>query len=218
MKEQEILQQISQDYLERIKQTLPSQRAQCLFIVGIIGLIGSGKTAIARMLQKKLSGGVLVKSDSARFLLSEAGLGYDKVTEVIYPVAKWLLHNGHSIIFDGDYVNDEKRDRLQKFANEHGAKLYFIRIAPNKKLSLKRLQKRWEEIESRVIKQSFDNFLVVTRGKEDNLFRRVSLHNQLQDKDISNLIGVIDNINGLDNLEKQVDTLVEKIKSYAGLV
>ncbi len=44
------LQQVSQDYLERTKQQLPDKKASRPFVIGIIGLIGSGKTTVAKLL------------------------------------------------------------------------------------------------------------------------------------------------------------------------
>lgn len=207
------LQQVSRNYLERIKQQLPDKKASQPFVIGIIGLIGSGKTTVAKLLTKKLAGTVLVKSDSARFLLKEAGLEWGgNVREVLFNTAQWLLQNGYSVIFDGDFIEEKKRKNTQKLADESGAKFYIIRIKLDKNLCLKHLQKKWEDLKRGKIPQNFSHFLVVMPGEEQSLFDRAFLHEQLKSSDIPQLICEIDNSGSLKFLKKQINSASALIK------
>lgn len=208
------LQQVSQDYLERIKQQLPDKKAPQPFVIGIIGLIGSGKTTVAKLLTKKLAGTALVKSDSARFLLKEAGLEWgENVREVLFNTAQWLLRNDYSVIFDRDFIEEKKRKNTQKLVDELGAKFYIIRIKPNKDLSLKHLQKKWEDLKSGKIKQNFSHFLAVMPGEKQGLFDRVPFHEQLKSSDVPQLIYEIDNSGSLKFLKKQINSASALIKA-----
>lgn len=210
-----MLEHIIQDYQQRIAQTLPQEKAPHVVIVGIIGLIGSGKTTTARLITEKLKGAVLVKSDSARFLLNEAGLDYSLVKDIIYPTAAWLLGQGYSVVFDGDSVDQEKRDEIEHLADKHNAAYHFVRIKADKETSLKHLHTLWEAVESGRTPQTFDNFLVVTRGKEQNLLDRIPLHEELKDQDIPNLAGVIENTGTREHLERQIDEIIKIIGGFA---
>jgi predicted kinase len=208
------LQQVSQDYLERTKQQLPGKKASRPFVIGIIGLISSGKTTVAKLLNEKLTGTVLVKSDSARFLLKEAGLKWgENVVEVLSNTARWLLRNGYSIIFDGDCIREEKRKEIQKLVDELDAKFYIIRIKPNKDLSLKHLQKKWEDLKRGKIPQNFSHFLAVMPGEKQSLFDRVPFHEQLKSSDVPQLIYEIDNSVSLKFLKKQINSASVLIKA-----
>jgi len=212
MKEEKV-QKVAEDFLEKVKLNLPKQKARSLFIVGIIGLIGSGKTRVARILSADIPGTVLLKSDSARFLLQESGLKWgDNVRKLLYDTGQWLLKNGYSIALDSDYVDEKKRGETQKLADKFNAKFYIIRIKLNKELSFKRLRLKWEKLETGELKQQFDNYLVITRGKEQNLFDRALLHEKLKSEDVPQLIAEINNNGDQEDLRNEIDNIVEKIK------
>lgn len=213
MENSEKIQQVSQDYLERIKRQLPRKKAPHLFIIGIIGLIASGKTTVAKLLTHKFAGAVLLKSDSARFLLKKEGLKWGtNVRKVLFNAAQWLLRNGYSIIFDGDFVEQKKRENTQKLAKKLGAKFFLLRIKPNKNLSLKRLKQKWEQLKRGEMKQNFSHFLAVTPGKEQCVFGRFLLHKKLKSSDVPQLIYEVDNSGNIENLKTQINSAAALIK------
>lgn len=218
MEDKTKLKQVSRDYLERIKLQLPDEKAKRLFVVGIIGLIGSGKTTTAKFLTQKLLGSALVKSDSARFLLKEAGLKWgENVREVLFNSARWLLQNGHGVVFDGDFVEEKKRKDIQKLADGLDAKFYLLRIKPDKDLSVKRLKQKWEQLERGEIKQDFSHFLAVMPGEEQSVFDRFLLHEKLKSGEVPQLIYEIDNSGSINDLKIQVVSAAALIKKEFGV-
>src|SRR3989344_734438 len=107
----EQLNQFVQDFLLRL--SLPEIKADRLFIIATIGLIGSGRSTVAKMFAEKLQGAVLVKSDSARYLLKEKGLSWgENVRQILKGVAIDLLGNGYGIILDGNAADEEDRKNI----------------------------------------------------------------------------------------------------------
>ena len=70
--DQEQLNKLVADFLSKLR--LPAEKAEKPFVVAVIGLVGSGRSTVAKVVEEKLKGAVLVKSDSARYLLKEANL------------------------------------------------------------------------------------------------------------------------------------------------
>ena len=91
--EQEQFNQFVRDFLSRVR--LPEAKATKPFIVATIGLIGSGRTTVAKLMTEKLQGAVLVRSDSVRFLLKGKKMPWgDNVRQILKGVATDLLKKG----------------------------------------------------------------------------------------------------------------------------
>ncbi|OGZ34481.1 MAG: hypothetical protein A2V60_01965 [Candidatus Portnoybacteria bacterium RIFCSPHIGHO2_01_FULL_39_19] len=56
---EEKLQKVAEDFLKMIQGKLPTEKADKPFIVGIVGMIGSGRTLLAKTLVDNLKGAVL---------------------------------------------------------------------------------------------------------------------------------------------------------------
>lgn len=198
-----------QDFLSRLK--LLVEKADKLFIMATTGLIGSGRTTVAKMMVAKLSGVVLVKSDSARFLLKEAGLPWgDNVRQILKGAALDLLSKGYGVIFDGNAADTEDRKNISEIADQTGASVHYVRINIDPEIAKERKRARYDD-SSWV--SSFDDFRVNTTEKIlKNLEERLKLHKELKSSDIPNLLGEIDNNGSPEELEKQVEKLLAKIK------
>lgn len=201
------LQEVSQNFLERIKKNLPEKKAKMPFIIGIIGLISSGKTSVAKMTEEKIDGAVLVRSNSARFLLRQQDMEWgENVRFTTFYVSRWLLQNGYGVVFDGDHVEKKKRENTLGLAEKLGAKLFLIRINIEPELAIKRLEEKWANLKE----QTFEDYLV---GDRPNLEQRIPLHKHLDSRAVKNLIGEIDNNGSREELEKQITGIIFKIKN-----
>ncbi len=206
--EKEQVSQMVQDFLSRL--SLPETKADKLFIVATIGLVGSGRTTVARILAEKLNGAVLVQANSARFLLKEAGLPWgENVRQVLKGVATDLLKRDYGIVFDGNASDAEDRDNIEEIAEKTGARVFYVRINIEPELAKQREEQKYNDT-SWV--SSFENFRVNTTGKMlKNIDDRVELHQKLKSSDIPDLLGEINNEGSLEELKKQVEGLVLKI-------
>lgn len=207
--EQEQLNQIVQDFLSRLK--LPEAKADKRFVVASIGLIGSGRTTVAKMFVEKLKGTILVRSDSARYLLKEKGLPWgDNVRQILKGVAVDLLGRGYGVVFDGNAADEEDRKNISEIANQTGAKVFYVRINIDSEVAKERKRAKYDDP---TWASSFEDFRVNTTEKIlKNLDERIELHHKLKSLDIPNLLGEVNNNSSLEELKKQVEELVSKIQ------
>lgn len=196
-----------QDFLSKVR--LPEVKADKLFIVAMIGLIGSGRTTVAEMFAEKLKGAVLVKSDSARYLLKEINLPWgENVRQILKGVAVDLLGRGYGVVFDGNAADEEDRKNISEIANQTGAKVFYVRI--NIDLEIAKERKRAKYNDPAWV-SSFGDFRVNTMEKIlKNLNERIKLHQKLKSSEIPNLLGEVNNNGSLEELKKQAEELILK--------
>lgn len=95
-------------------------------IVAFIGLIGSGKSSVARELTKHI-GGTVICGDNIRIELRKQKEKYDHARIIAGNVALEVVNNGGNAILDSDFVDGKKRASIREKAQKVGAKLIFIR-------------------------------------------------------------------------------------------
>lgn len=79
--------------------------------IAMVGLTGSGKSAVARILASDI-GAAVISSDAIRVALRETGLGYDAISEIAEHMAGTCLITNVNVVFDADFVSAEKRALL----------------------------------------------------------------------------------------------------------
>jgi predicted kinase len=210
---------LSEEYLRRIQEQLPQQKPSSPFLLGVIGLIGAGKTTTLRYIEQRVPGSVMVRTDAARFLLKESEIADENdwpkyapiASDIAFNVQRCILTSGYTVLFDRDFVEASKQQQAQRDADAVGVPFHLIRIDLHRDLSLQRLEKEWERVEIGERKQNFDHFLVVTRGKEAAVYRRGKLHEELDSQDVPQLIGRLDNRGDKATLEAQIDAILTKV-------
>lgn len=205
------LQQISEDFPGRIEPNLPVEKAERPFIVAMIGLIGSGRTIVAKMLATKIKGAVLMQSNSARYLLKEAGMLWgENVRQAIKGVAQNLLSQGYGVVFDGNAADEADRKNIEELASGSGAKVFYVKINIDPEVAKAREKAKYNDVNW---VSSFEDFRVNTTEKMlGNIDQRAESHAGLQSSDIPGLVGEIDNSGSLEDLERQVTEVADKIK------
>ncbi len=95
-------------------------------IVAIIGLVGSGKSLVARELAG-LIGANIINGDEIRVLLRKEGEKYEGTRKIAENVALEIIKQGGNVVMDSDHIDAKKRASLRAKAQQVGAKLIFIR-------------------------------------------------------------------------------------------
>lgn len=149
------LQKVADDFLNRIKGKLPVEKSNKPYIIGIVGMIGSGRTFLAQTLVDNLKGAVLVCANSARYLLKEAGMSWgENVYACLFYTTEWLVQNGYSAVFDGNQVDKDRRTRNKDLADKSGAKYYLLKIVTSEATAEKYLREKY----SQSSKDTFEDF------------------------------------------------------------
>lgn len=205
------MQQITEDFLKRVEVSLPSAKASAPFIVAMIGVPGSGRTTVAKMLVAKSQGAVLVSSNSARYLLRESGMSWgENVKQVLKHAASELLKKGYGVVFDGNAADEEDRKNIAEIVSANRAKVFYIRINITPAIAKSREKAKYDDP---LWVSSFGDFRVNTTEKVlENIDQRVKLHADLKSSVIPGLVGEIDNDGNLESLEGQIAAIIDKIK------
>ncbi|MDP2934529.1 MAG: AAA family ATPase [bacterium] len=143
---EEKLQKVAEDFLKRIQEILPAGKADKSFVVGIVGMIGSGRTLLAKTLVENIKGAVLISANSARYLLKEQNLPWgENVYACIFFVVEWLVGNGYVAVLDGNQVEKDRRVRLKELAKKSGVKYNLLKIITSEATAEKYLREKYSQ-------------------------------------------------------------------------
>ena len=143
---EEKLQKVAEDFLKRIQEKLPAEKADKPFIVGVVGMIGSGRTLLAQTLVDNLKGAVLICANSARYLLKEAEISWgENVYACIFFAIEWLVSNGYVTVLDGNQVDKDRRIKTKELADKLGAKYYLLKIITFEATAEKYLREKYSQ-------------------------------------------------------------------------
>jgi energy-coupling factor transporter ATP-binding protein EcfA2 len=94
-------------------------------IVAMVGLVGSGKSSVARALAGSIGANV-IEGDEIRVLLRKEGERYEGTRKIAENMALEIIKRGGNVIMDSDHVDAKKRASLRAKAKSAGVKLVFI--------------------------------------------------------------------------------------------
>src|SRR3989344_1725494 len=90
-------------------------------IVAMIGLVGSGKSSVARELAKHI-GATVIEVDDIRVELRKQKECYDRARTIAEDVAIDVVKRGGNVVIDSDFVASEKRTNLFKKTRRYGVR------------------------------------------------------------------------------------------------
>lgn len=95
-------------------------------IVAMVGLVGSGKSTVAREIARRINGTV-IEADEIRTMLRQYRHGYDHVWLIAELLALTVLRRGGNPVLDSDFIDRYKRASLRQRAEAAGVRLALVR-------------------------------------------------------------------------------------------
>src|SRR3989338_10032377 len=123
LSEKEIVAQ--RQYLLSLK-NFSERKTKKPLIIGLIGLIGSGKSTIAEEMALMV-GATVVSGDQIRVFLRKKGERYERARKIAENVAEGIIINGGNVIIDSDFIDQKKRVSMKEKDKIVGAEVIFIR-------------------------------------------------------------------------------------------
>lgn len=120
-----------------------SHKTKKAIVVAFFGLIGSGKSSVARELAGQI-GGTVIEGDAIRIQLRKVGERYSygrrsNVRQIAENAVLEVLKRGENAVYDADFVDIEKRASLKAKVAKAGARLVFIRTYAEPEVMLGRM-------------------------------------------------------------------------------
>lgn len=108
------------------KLDIPERKTKKQVIVVFIGLIGSGKSSVARELAGQI-GAAIIEGDDIRIELRKQKERYERTRAIAEDVALEVIERGSNAILDSDFIDEKKRASLREKARKAGVRVVFIR-------------------------------------------------------------------------------------------
>lgn len=108
------------------KLEVPKRKTGKPIIVALVGLIGSGKSSVAKELAERI-GATVIEGDAIRVELRKQGERYERARAIAENVALEIIKQSGNVILDSDFVDEKKRASLREKARKAGVRLVFIR-------------------------------------------------------------------------------------------
>ncbi|MBU4481944.1 AAA family ATPase [Patescibacteria group bacterium] len=133
--------QVQKIYLSKLQ--IAKRKTEKPIIVAMVGLVGSGKTSVARKIAEMI-GGTIIVADDIRIHLRKLGEKFEKTRAISENIALEIIKQGGNLVLDSDFIDDKKRtslkDRIKK-----GTKLIFIRTYCERDIMIERIIRKLEE-------------------------------------------------------------------------
>lgn len=94
-------------------------------IVAMIGLVGSGKSFVARYLARRI-GGTVIEGDAIRVELRKQDAPFERTRVIAEEMALEVIRRGGNAILDSDFIDAKKRASLREKARKVGVQVLFV--------------------------------------------------------------------------------------------
>lgn len=131
-----------QQIQKELVRSLPIRRRRTKqpVVLAMIGITGAGNSTVARELGRKLGWSVIEKN-RIRVKLREKGSGFTPATtdRIAYAMLHRALDAGGNAILDSDFVEREKRWKLERFARALGARVVYLSLTCDGDVMIERM-------------------------------------------------------------------------------
>jgi predicted kinase len=188
------IKKIARKYQEKIK--IPKNKIKKQFLLCFVGLVGSGKSTVAKLLSKKL-GLIRIVSDEVRVILKKEGFNFKKVIDISKVVTSNYLDLGCSLALDGDSIQPQVRQYFNNLGRIKKIKIIWIHINTPEK-----------QILSRMKSGNLSKFFSSSTEAISNYKRRKILHKQY----LPSIDFYFKFDTAKDNLDLQIKKFINRLK------
>ncbi len=195
--------------LKKLISEIPINSKDNVYGITFIAGPGFGKSTVANILSKKL-GLYITANDRIRRLYDELGFDNYKYEDDIKRMANdrtiYLLQNKTSHIIDANI--EFFYDMALNNYNRYNAKLFFVELKCKEEEVLRRIKNRTKEFgkNDNQSRATIEDYYKYIERKEQKKFPRELI------------FYTINTDTSIEEIEKQVDSLIEKIKMYVILI
>lgn len=107
-------------------------------IIALVGLVGSGRSSVARALAKAINAR-MIEGDAVRVALRKHNKDFKVVRNLMERLTSLTLRRGQNVVLDADFVDHEKRKSLEAKAKKLGIKVFYIRTFSDRDVMIGRL-------------------------------------------------------------------------------
>jgi len=133
-----IINQVSEEFLSSLK--MPKRKTRKPVVVAMVGLIGSGKSSVAKTLAP-LIGATLIGGDKIRVMLRDKKQEYNPVRSITKKAISAALKAGSNVVLDSDFIDPQKRNDFEKKLKEFKTKMVYLRTFADRDTMIERLIK-----------------------------------------------------------------------------
>lgn len=108
--------------------------------VAFVGLVGSGKSTVAKEFAKYMKATV-ISGDGVRFELQKLNVDFSSVREISRNVMVEVVKKGGNVVLDSDFSNPKKREQVKNMLKKYGVKLIYIRVYSDIAIAIERIMK-----------------------------------------------------------------------------
>ena len=115
----------AQDEFIKTLKVVPRKTKKAV-VIAIVGLVGSGKTSVAKEFARLLPA-LIIEGDDIRVQLRKQNERYEGARKIAENATLKVIEQGGNVILDSDHIDQKKRASLREKIKQTGAKLIFIR-------------------------------------------------------------------------------------------
>lgn len=205
------IKELTKSFLAQL--TLIGEKPKRQFLLGLIGMVGSGRTTVATQIVGSMPGVVSIQANSVRCLLRNRGLLWgENVGAILAIVANELLFRGYAVVVDGNTASEEERNNIADIGRSFNIRPDYLMIEINPQIAAARTRKKYDN--PNWISSFFEFRVNTTERMVANVLdpKRVELFARLVPERITGLSQIIGNNGSKVDLEKQVRFFVEKFR------
>jgi len=111
-------------------------------VVAMVGVTGSGNSTISRALKSRL-GWDIIEKNKIRVALREKGRGFNpqNTDQIHYAMLAKILKAGGNAILDSDFVQKQKRQKLEKFVKGFNGCVVYVHLTCERDVMIERILK-----------------------------------------------------------------------------